>query len=652
MSDDETTRSLDGHPDRPARRWLRSVPLLVFGVAAALRIAYVLALRGHPQFDAPAMDAGYHMAWANAVAAGEEFQDGPFFRAPLYPLFLALLVAALPEGTLWIRLVQALLGAVTAVLSHRLARRVVGEPAAAVAGLLVAVSWVMIAFDAELLIPVLLVPLLLLALDRAASWSMEDRPRSALFAGVAFGLAAIARPNVLLLMPVLFVWTVVRTRRARAALALTAGTLLPILPVTLHNVLEGDPALIATQGGVNLWIGNNPDSDGASAIVPGTPDSWWGGFYASYEQAEALEGRPLRPSEVSRHYAGRALDWMRSEPADAVAHMAWKARLVVSNVELANNQDIRFTALRTLPLLRASPARWDVLLGFGAVGLFLAARRRREGARLLCAFALVYSASIVLFFVTARFRVPLLPVLAIGAGHAIVEALRALRGGRLAAGFGIVGVASVLAALTNLLPAAVDTTDAAGWANLGRAELDRGNADIAVQHLETAMRLSPGSVQVRVGLASAIAASGGDLERALRLLEEVRGRAGGLMRVELEARILDMRIRTGDAAGALVDVEAALREDPANAELRILRASADVALGRPTMALAALRDLALDEPTNAAVAILVAQLATDLRRPEGEVRAEWVRAASLRRFATPGEAARIDAGLARIDAAQ
>lgn len=649
MSEEGTTPDAER---APSRHWTLSVPLLIFCVAAALRVLYVLALRDHPRFDAPTMDAAYHLTWATSIAEGEEFQDGPFFRAPLYPLFLGLLVAIGPDGTLGIRLVQALFGAASAVLTHRLARRVVGEPASTIAGLFVAVSWVMIAFDAELLIPALLVPLLLLALDRAASWGMEDRPRSALIAGLAFGLAAIARPNVLLLMPVLFAWTIARTRRIRAALALTAGTLVPILPVTLHNVLEGDPALVATQGGVNLWIGNNPESDGASAIVPGTPDSWWGGFYAAYEQAEQAEGRPLRPSQVSRHYAGRAMDWMKAEPADAAAHMAWKARLLTMNHELANNQDVEFTAFRTLPLLRWSPARWDLLFGFGVVGLVLAARRRGAGAHLLCAFVVVYAASIVLFFVTSRFRVPLLPALAIGSGHAIVEAVRALRARRFVAGAGIVGAAAVLVALSNVLPAALDRTDASGWADLGRAELDRGDFEAAARHLDTAMRLQPNSAQIRVDLAAAIVAGGNDPGRALRLLEEIRGAVGGLMRAEVEVRILDLRVSGGDAAGALVEIEAALREDPSNGDLRYVRARAEYAVGRPGAALMTMRDLALDEPTNVAAAIAVAQLAEGMRRPADEVRAEWLRAASLRRFATPAEAATIAAGLARIGAGQ
>lgn len=173
-----------------------AIALAIATVALAVRVAYVLGLRDHPLFDAPRMDAGYHLAWAEALARGEEFQDGPFFRAPLYPIVLAALVKVTGGAALALRLAQALFGATTAYLTYRLTRRLAGEEAPAlVAAALTALSWVLVAFDAELLIPTLLVPLLLLALERLLAWDLADRPRQAALVGALFGLAAIARPS-------------------------------------------------------------------------------------------------------------------------------------------------------------------------------------------------------------------------------------------------------------------------------------------------------------------------------------------------------------------------------------------------------------------------------------------------------------------------
>ena len=81
-------------------RWILACILVA---ALALRVAYVLQSRANPFFAEPAMDAGYHLEWARALAAGREFQPGPFFRAPLYPWFLALCLRVLGGDLLLVR---------------------------------------------------------------------------------------------------------------------------------------------------------------------------------------------------------------------------------------------------------------------------------------------------------------------------------------------------------------------------------------------------------------------------------------------------------------------------------------------------------------------------------------------------------------------
>lgn len=629
--------------NRPA--WL--LPALIALIAVALRAAYVLLMREHPLFEAPNMDAGYHLAWAEALARGEEFQDGPFFRAPLYPLLLAGLLSLPGEGTLVPRLFQALLGGVTTLLTYRIGERVNGRAAGLVASALVAVSWVLIAFDAELLIPALFVPLSLLALDRALAWGFDDRPVPAALAGLAFGLAAIARPNILLFMPVAFVVAVVRSKGWRAPLALTLGTCAAVAPVTIHNALEGDATLVATQAGVNLWIGNNPASDGSTAIVPGTPDGWWEGYHGAIAQAEAAEGRALSATEVSSHFTGRALAWMGDEPGAALAHMAWKGRLLATNVELANNSDVEFTAMRTLPPLALSPARWDVLLGLGLVGLAVGLGKRRQGAGVLAAYLVVYSLSIVLFFVSARFRVPLIPILAIGAGAAvvaIVEAARAREWPRVAA---FVIPAVIVAGLSNVIPSSVDRSDAAGLLNLGIAELRRGDAPAALVHLEEAYALNPTQPQVRYQLAYALRETGGSIERIRGLCRVLPEFAGTAPALDLMVLDLEVVLQSEGPGAALPRIDALLREHPGTSKLRFLQASALAAAGRTGDALSALSQQARDEPQNPEPHYAAGQILEQLGRT-ADARAAYLQVLQRSASAAPVVLADVRQRLARL----
>jgi len=73
------------------------------------------------------------------------------------------------------------------------------------------------------------------------------------------------------------------------ALLFAAGLVLPIIPVTLHNALVGhDFVPIASQGGVNFYIGNNPVADGYTAI-------------GELVKAKKLKREPLKGKRGSRY---------------------------------------------------------------------------------------------------------------------------------------------------------------------------------------------------------------------------------------------------------------------------------------------------------------------------------------------------------------
>lgn len=474
----------------------RLIALAIALFAFVLRLIYVTESQASPYFEAPIMDPLYHLEWARALAEGETFQEGPFFRAPLYPWFLGTLLRFFGENLFLARLVQAGLGGLTAFLTILLARRAFSFRAAAVAGVLVAINWVLIYFDGELLIPTLAIPLNLLSLWLSLRWRDEPTARNAGAAGLAWGVAALARPNVLLFMPLLFAWMLWRSRpewkRAWVhGLALTAGVLAAISPVTTYNlVVGGDSVLISSQAGVNFWIGNNPQSDGSTAIVPGTRPGWWDGFYDSIALAEQAEGRELAPSEVSSHYSSKAWGFITGEPAQALRHLLWKLRLFWMDWELGNNADVPFFAFHFSSLLRWLPPSFGLLGPLALIGLCLC-RRRWSELFPLWGFSLTYMLSVVLFFVCSRYRAPMLPLFAIFGGALLVALFDWLLQKEWKA-IAIAGVALVLVAVPmQLLPERLDTTEAKGLWALGIHELEVDHPKQAKAYFEQSLQANP-----------------------------------------------------------------------------------------------------------------------------------------------------------------
>jgi len=125
-------------------------------------------------FDAPIMDAKYHDQWAQAIRHGQPFHQGPYFRAPLYPYFLALIYSLFGHSYLAPRILQFLIGSLSVVLIYFLGKRTFGPAVGRIAAVLAAVYGTFIYFEGELLIPVLIIFLDLLLI--LAILSTEERP--------------------------------------------------------------------------------------------------------------------------------------------------------------------------------------------------------------------------------------------------------------------------------------------------------------------------------------------------------------------------------------------------------------------------------------------------------------------------------------------
>jgi tetratricopeptide (TPR) repeat protein len=426
--------------DEPVSQWElspRCVALVAAGAALLLRLAYVLLLRHDLIFALPVMDGAVHDGWARGDASMLRiFETGvPYFRAPLYIWFLRV-VYFFNDSYLAPRLAQILLSAVTVGVVADLGRRFAGSMAGLLGGLLLAACWPAIYFSAELLIVTFFMFLVM-----AALWLLvvgTERDNFVWVGGGAFllGVSALARPTSLVMLPALamapwWLWSreggdrIQKWSPSRASLVLVALALLPGLVLTARNKVVGDDwVFIASQGGVNLYIGNNPQSDGRTAVVPGTRATWLGGYEDTRRMAEADAGRPLRASEVSSYFVGQSLRSWGEDPGAMVRLYAKKLRYLLGAGERPNNKNLHFwrdrNALLRLPIFPS----WATLLALGVTGILLLERRRR--AYFVWAFLALYALGLLPFFLNERFRLPLTVGLAVFAGIPLARGIAAL----------------------------------------------------------------------------------------------------------------------------------------------------------------------------------------------------------------------------------
>jgi 4-amino-4-deoxy-L-arabinose transferase-like glycosyltransferase len=394
------------NPSRDVRAWPSAA--LVFAAALAVRLGHVLALRESPYFARPVLDAETYYWAARALAAGEGWAEPVYWQPPGYPYFLAAILRAAGPGFLAPRLVQAVLGALTAALTCTIGTRVFGRAVGLGAGLAVALYGGLIYFDGELLAPSLAICLQMATFYCAVRAPEERGGLGWLAAGLLGGLAAVVNASALVLLPVLAI-----AARRRAAWLLL-GAVIAIAPVTLRNWSQGgELVLISSNAGINLYLGNNPRSEATVAMRPGRD-------WQALVRAPRLHG-VSGAAPASRFFVRRVVAYATSDPAGFLALQARKLRLLLGGAEIPRNQEI-YPARAWSPVLRA--LLWKVpwlafpfglLLPLAVVGLGAAWRR----APVLAASVVLLGFIVAAFFVTARYRAPLIPLLALFAAAAV-----------------------------------------------------------------------------------------------------------------------------------------------------------------------------------------------------------------------------------------
>ncbi len=406
---------------REDKRWI--VPL-IFLVALGLRLAYLGSLADTLYWDLQNSDSIIYTKMGQAMAEGENVAPEGFFMTPLYPFFQALLRwLGLTPILLWARLIQAVLGALACVLVYRLVREGTGLRWAGVIGAgLLALLGPAFFHDGMLLVTNLAMVFAAAAALQLVRFAGNGRMRDLVWGSLWLGAAALAWGTFLAVALVLAVWLVVREwksgwRRMIKRLGVFVGCLLlPILPVTLYGSLNaGEFILTTTNMGINLHIGNQSGANGlynpplifsTQQVFDGT-----GSVYLS-----RIWERHVTYSEADRYWRDKALEDMFEDPGETLLNLLRKSWYFLHGYEWPQLESY-YHFKEIVPWLRLPWPTLALVMPLALLGLGLAWRFRRRLAPvyLIC---VTYVAAVSLFFITGRFRYPLVPLICALAGIA------------------------------------------------------------------------------------------------------------------------------------------------------------------------------------------------------------------------------------------
>lgn len=557
----------------PVRVWPILLAASVAGLAA--RLAVLSEWHGWPLLDVLIGDGKVYHAWAGRIAAGDWMGGNTvFYQAPLYPYFLAAVRLIVGDSLHAVRLVQAVMGGISCGLVGAAAGRFIDRTAGWTAGLMLALYPPAVFFDLSVQKSALDGFLLALLLALLASAPMRRRPTWWLAPGLVLGLLVLARENAMVLAPAVAAWALAAGRavptawsaRAASLLAVLLGLALPLGAVAARNVaLSGEVVITTSQLGPNLYIGNHAGADGTYvSLRPGRGDARVEADDAR-RLAEVAMGRSLTSREVSRYWVERTAEEIASSPHRWLALVGRKAALLVNQAEVADTEDIYTYADHSM-LLGGALRFWHfgVVFPLAALGMVLSAPQWRR-LWVLYAMAALYAVSVIAFYVVARYRYPLVPVLVIFAGAALSALAQWVRSRQWSAAGWALAAMVPFALAANVRLVAPGTMRAVTLHNLGVALVDDGRVDQGQVYLRRAIKLHPTYAKAHNSLGVTLARQG-KLDAAMDHYREA---------VELEPGFADAHYnlgvalrRSGDEAGASAAYRAAAEADPLHADAR------------------------------------------------------------------------------------
>jgi tetratricopeptide (TPR) repeat protein len=353
----------------------------------------------------------YH-EWTREVAPESrwlEWYGGAttFHQTPLYPYFVAAVFKLLGDDRLMLGYAQALLGALTCLLTFLLASRMISLRAGVIAGLLLAFMSNYYFYDAFILRDgpmAFVVVLTTLALDVAVE---RGRARDWLLAGASLGLFTLAKetglPLLLLTLGCLvIVWHRRPGRLLRTAAQLLAGWMAVVSPAYVRNVMvDASTFRLSTRGPEVFITGNAKDQSGVSWNPP-----------IELMRELLMESNFSLPRAMALTLATH-----RSDPLGYLGLLWNKTSAYLNSYEVPNN--VNYYLYRAhLPTLRLGFVSMAFVAPAMLLGLVLGITRRKRLGVLYVMLGAI-SASVILLYILGRFRVQALPLMAIFAALSV-----------------------------------------------------------------------------------------------------------------------------------------------------------------------------------------------------------------------------------------
>jgi hypothetical protein len=558
----------------------------------------------------------FYDAWGRRIAQGQWTDHFAFYGLPGYAYLLAFLYKIFGYTPFIPGFVQSCLDAGTAMLIYKISIRVFADGPeqtrrAQVVGALAALGWTFFvpaaAYSIILMPTAWLVFVFWFLVWQIVKAERAPTPFRCLGYGALIGITATGVATILFVVPLILAALLLKPRsdtagrspwgaRGAAVALLFLGIGAGTAPCWFHNYFVArDPVFLSAHGGINLWLGNNPEATGYPRF-PGLHAGQAAMLKDSIDLAEAAAGRNLKRSEVSDYWSGKARAYISTNFGPWLRLMCRKLGNFWNAFEY---DDLSVIANLRQQRILLPGLHFGIVAALALAGLLFSIQSF-PASRWVAAAIFLHIAAILPVFVTERYRLAAVPGLLLFAAFGLQVLWKNVASANyrtVAAYFGLLLAASIFVTLPRKEPSL--------WAmqayNSGRLALEENNLPLAEQYLQRAYSYAPDNPETNFALGNLRLAQGDSAaaksfyRATLRAESKHKGALNNLgvlaldehqwaiairfFQASLESDPADAKthyllaraeLENGDAAAALSEIQIALRLEPEQPEFRAL----------------------------------------------------------------------------------
>ena len=435
----------------------RNIPwflLFVLCLGTTLRGLYLHEISHQPWFTHPLYDPQYNDYWAKGIATGDwtlppyvndpEIRTTPHGRPPGYPYLLSVIYLIFGRNPWAPRIVQYVFGILNIIITWILVRKYTNLRFANILAFLMATFWGFIYFESQLTYPVFAITLLLTGLFLILKWNEKiNKDFYSFLLGLVLGIFALFRPNGLLLIALFpififknFIYKSSFSRIFKILFLFILGLSLPIIPCFIRNyVIAHDFVFLSSYGGLNFYVGNHPESNGAEPRIPELRewigcDEWSCFDYPAIVRGlgKSLGKTSISFSEANKYFYKSAFDNIIHYPKEWLMLTLKKVLLFWGPTEITNDTVPSWDKYysKTLKLLPNFPFYFALFITGILIRLFSHSKNFNDSSqkiliRTSILIVLVYFFSVLPFFIASRYRIPIMPFIFIMGTYSINE---------------------------------------------------------------------------------------------------------------------------------------------------------------------------------------------------------------------------------------